>query len=409
MKYLTLILSVTFLLLGKLNAQNSELQFNSNINIQSNGLNSNILNTFLYGGFINQELKDKWINASKVNNIINGEITNEINYNIKFIKSDLTFLISDKNHININLRQDMLKLILNGNSTYQEQLLEFDNSNLRATRYQQFKIGYNFYLRKNKIKFGASYLRGNHNISLLINKGTLYTDLNGQNIDLNYDILAFSTDTSSYNIFNNNGHGMAIDFATKISVGKSLINLYVKDLGFIKWNNNSINSFVDSSYNYSGIFIEDLYNFNDSLINFEDNFNYAINQNQYKSYIAADLGINFEKNFKHKKIKKIITGINAKWHPLFDNNKLSFAKIKQGIIESNYKPQVYIITEIPRNNFDIISKIYYGGYVEDINLDVALKIERKISLILGTQSINQIISKNNRRFFSLYLRIIKKF
>ena len=409
MKYLTLILSVTFLLLGKLNAQNSELQFNSNINIQSNGLNSNILNTFLYGGFINQELKDKWINASKVNNIINGEITNEINYNIKFIKSDLTFLISDKNHININLRQDMLKLILNGNSTYQEQLLEFDNSNLRATRYQQFKIGYNFYLRKNKIKFGASYLRGNHNISLLINKGTLYTDLNGQNIDLNYDIQAFSTDTSSYNIFNNNGHGMAIDFATKISVGKSLINLYVKDLGFIKWNNNSINSFVDSSYNYSGIFIEDLYNFNDSLINFEDNFNYAINQNQYKSYIAADLGINFEKNFKHKKIKKIITGINAKWHPLFDNNKLSFAKIKQGIIESNYKPQVYIITEIPRNNFDIISKIYYGGYVEDINLDVALKIERKISLILGTQSINQIISKNNRRFFSLYLRIIKKF
>ena len=409
MKYLTLILSVTFLLLGKLNAQNSELQFNSNINIQSNGLNSNILNTFLYGGFINQELKDKWINASKVNNIINGEITNEINYNIKFIKSDLTFLISDKNHININLRQDMLKLILNGNSTYQEQLLEFDNSNLRATRYQQFKIGYNFYLRKNKIKFGASYLRGNHNISLLINKGTLYTDLNGQNIDLNYDIQAFSTDTSSYNLFNNNGHGIAIDFATKISIGKSLINLYVKDLGFIKWNNNSINSFVDSSYNYSGIFIEDLYNFNDSLINFEDNFNYAINQNQYKSYIAADLGINFEKNFKHKKIKKIITGINVKWHPLFDNNKLSFAKIKQGIIESNYKPQVYIITEIPRNNFDIISKIYYGGYVDDINLDVALKIERKISLILGTQSINQIISKNNRRFFSLYLRIIKKF
>ena len=409
MKYLTLILSVTFLLLGKLNAQNSELQFNSNINIQSNGLNSNILNTFLYGGFINQELKDKWINASKVNNIINGEITNEINYNIKFIKSDLTFLISDKNHININLRQDMLKLILNGNSTYQEQLLEFDNSNLRATRYQQFKIGYNFYLRKNKIKFGASYLRGNHNISLLINKGTLYTDLNGQNIDLNYDIQAFSTDTSSYNIFNNNGHGIAIDFATKISIGKSLINLYVKDLGFIKWNKNSINSFVDSSYNYSGIFIEDLYNFNDSLINFEDNFNYAINQNQYKSYIAADLGINFEKNFKLKKIKKIIAGINAKWHPLFDNNKLNFAKIKQGIIESNYKPQVFIITEIPRKNFDIISKIYYGGYVEDINLDVALKIERKISLILGTQSINQMISKNNKRFFSLYLRIIKKF
>ena len=409
MNYLSLILSVTFLLLGKLNAQNSELQFNSNINIQSNGLNSNILNTFLYGGFINQELKDKWINASKVNNIINGEITNEINYNIKFIKSDLTFLISDKNHININLRQDMLKLILNGNSTYQEQLLEFDNSSLRATRYQQFKIRYNFHIRKNKIKFGASYLRGNHNISLLINKGTLYTDLNGQNIDLNYDILAFSTDTSSYNIFNNNGHGMAIDFTTKISIGKSIINLYVKDLGFIKWNNNSINSFVDSSYNYSGIFIEDLYNFNDSLINIKDNFNYLINQNQYKSYIAADLGINFEKNFKLKKIKKIIAGINAKWHPLFDNNKLSFAKIKQGIIESNYKPQVYIITEIPRNNFDIISKIYNGGYVDDINLDVALKIERKISLILGTQSINQMISKNNKRFFSLYLRIIKKF
>ena len=104
MKYLSFILLVTFLFLAELNAQNSQLQFNSNINIQSNGLNSNILNTFLFGGFINQELKDKWINSSNINNIVNGEIKNEINYNIKFIKSDLTLSILDRNHININLR-----------------------------------------------------------------------------------------------------------------------------------------------------------------------------------------------------------------------------------------------------------------------------------------------------------------
>tara|TARA_B110000240_G_C13509219_1_gene458176 strand:- start:289 stop:1518 length:1230 start_codon:yes stop_codon:yes gene_type:complete len=408
MKYLSFILLVTFLFLAELNAQNSQLQFNSNINIQSNGLNSNILNTFLFGGFINQELKDKWINSSNINNIVNGEIKNEINYNIKFIKSDLTLSILDRNHININLRQDMLKLILNGNSQYQEQLLEFDNSSLRATRYQQFKIAYTVFLKKNEINFGASYLRGNHNISLLINKGTLYTDLNGQNIDLNYDIQGFSTDTSTYNIFNNNGHGIAIDIAIKFNINKSKINLYIKDLGFIKWNNSSINTLLDSSYIYSGIFIEDLYNFNDSLINIEDNLNYEINQNQYKSYIAADLGINFEKNLKLKNVKRIIFGINARWHPLFNTNKLKFNKIRQGIIESNYKPKVFIITEMPRKNFDIISKIHIGGYSDDINLDLALKFERKVSLILGTQSINQMIFKNDRRFFSLYLKILKR-
>ena len=42
--------------------QNS-IYLNSYISIESNNLNTNFLNSMLYGGFITNEMKDNWINS----------------------------------------------------------------------------------------------------------------------------------------------------------------------------------------------------------------------------------------------------------------------------------------------------------------------------------------------------------
>ena len=51
------------------------------------------------------------------------------------------------------------------------------------------------------IKIGLSYLKGNHNINLNINQGSLYTALYGEYLDINYDINGYITDTSNINLF----------------------------------------------------------------------------------------------------------------------------------------------------------------------------------------------------------------
>ena len=387
----------------------SQISFDSEINIESNTLDNNILNKFLFGGTINQELKNIWLSQFKKNNIVNLELNNGINFTKNLSSGDLLFSIYDKNHINLNINKDLLKLILNGNYEYQEELLSFNSSNLRVTRFQQYKIGYNLRYKKNQISLAISYLQGNHNINIVVNEGSLFTYTNGESLDLNYNINSFITDTSSYNFLNSNGNGLAIDFSSTINFNRSKINFYVDNLGYIKWNRKSINNSIDSTFNFNGITINNFNNLYDSILDYNDSYSINItDQNiKYKTYITADIGINFQQKVTLYNIKKIMFGINSKWQPLLDNKKLSFKKIRQGIIESNYKPKIYISTEIPYKNFSLLCNLNNGGYTKKTNLDLGIEINRKFTYIIGSKSINQILKTNAKQYFSLYLSIIK--
>ena len=389
----------------------SQISFDSEINIESNTLDNNILNKFLFGGTINQELKNIWLSQFRKNNVVNLELNNGINFTKNLSSGDLLFSIYDKNHINLNINKDLLKLILNGNYEYQEELLSFNSSNLRVTRFQQYKIGYNLRFKKNQINLAISYLQGNHNINIVVNEGSLFTYTNGESLDLNYNINSFITDTSSYNFLNSNGNGLAIDFSSTINFNRSKINFYVDNLGYIKWNRKSINNSIDSTFNFNGITINNFNNLYDSILDYNDNYSLNIrDQNiNYKTYISADIGINFQQKVTLYNIKKIMFGINSKWQPLLDNKKLSFKKIRQGIIESNYKPKIYISTEIPYKNFSLLCNLNNGGYTKKTNLDLGIKINRKFTYIIGSKSINQILKTNAKQYFSLYLNIIKDF
>ena len=387
----------------------SQISFDSEINIESNTLDNNILNKFLFGGTINQELKNIWLSQFRKNNIVNLELNNGINFTKNLSSGNLLFSIYDKNHINLNINKDLLKLILNGNYEYQEELLSFNSSNLRVTRFQQYKIGYNLRFKKNQISLAISYLQGNHNINIVVNEGSLFTYTNGESLDLNYNINSFITDTSSYNFLNSNGNGLAIDFSSTINFNRSKINFYVDNLGYIKWNRKSINNSIDSTFNFNGITINNFNNLYDSILDYNDSYNINItDQNiKYKTYITADIGINFQQKVTLYNIKKIMFGINSKWQPLLDNKKLSFKKIRQGIIESNYKPKIYISTEIPYKNFSLLCNLNNGGYTKKTNLDLGIEINRKFTYIIGSKSINQILKTNAKQYFSLYLNIIK--
>ena len=405
-----LIIFIIFFSIKNIFPQSNLISFDSKISIESNTLDNNILNTFLYGGTINQELKDHWIGLSRKNNTVNGELSNGISFSKNLQSGNLLFSIFDRNNLNININKDLLKLILNGNYNYQGELLEFNSSNLRITRYQQYKIGYNLKLKKNQIKLAVSYLQGNHNINIVINEGSLFTYPNGESLNINYDINSFITDTSSYKFFNSNGNGFAIDFSSNINFNKSEINIYMNNLGYIKWNNQSINNSIDSSYSFNGITINNFNNLYDSILDYNDNYSLNIRDKNinYKTYISADIGINIEQKVTFYNIKKIMLGINSKWQPLIDDKRLTFNKIKQGISESNYKPKVYISTQIPYKDFNILCNLNNGGYSKKTNLDLGIEVNKNFTYIIGSKSINQMLKNNNKQFFSLYLSIIKE-
>ena len=120
--------------------------------VESDDLNTNFLNTMLYGGFITDEMKDNWINQGDDNNRLNAELTNRFEYSYSTNQlNSYYFQFSDVNLINSSFNDDVLKLTFHGNYDYQEETLDFSNTVIRADRYQQYKFGYNhpIYIREN--------------------------------------------------------------------------------------------------------------------------------------------------------------------------------------------------------------------------------------------------------------------
>jgi len=345
------------------------------------------------------------------NNIINTEISNGLNYIYHFNKQSIGFSFADKNILNVSFTDDLLRLAFEGNFHHQGKTLDFSNTSIRASRFQQYKITYGKTINNLKINGGISYLLGNHHLSSIIKNGSLYTAPFGGYLDVDYSMNTFVTDTSNFSAFKNNGNGVAIDISTDFIIKESDIHLSLSNLGFIMWNTSTINLATDSTFDFQGVEIENIFNFNDSLLeanNIQDDI-IRNNKNSFKSYIPATLHLSVSGKKEYKYIKTYIAGIIAKWQPYMDNKSLSFDKIMQGFNESNFRPLYYIQSIFNAKKYDIIPNLSYGGYSNDTNIGLALSKGKKNKLILGTQHLEDIFNGEKSKAISLYFNIQLQF
>ena len=404
-----ILLFIPFILIGQ--EHKSEITWKSSIEFESSSLDKNFLNSLLFTGYITDSIKDHWLQSTEENNIINGEIRNQFMYSYKFKNHNIKLSVADINLINTHFTNDFLHLGFEGNFAHQDKTLNFSNTNLRANRFQQFKIIYGSFINNINLNIGCSYLLGNHHINYIINEGSLYTAPYGAYLDLEYDVNAFMTDTSNLTAFANNGEGVALDFSTNFNIMKHEIQFSLEDLGYIIWNPSSIALNIDSVFTFRGIEIEDIYNFNDSILdasNIIEDINNTKNTS-FKSYIPAIIQFSIAKKLNYKYLYNYKAGVIAKWQPYMDNTLLSFDKIKQGIEESNFKPLYYIHSIIKTKKYDLIPRISYGGYTNTTNIGLALSKGKKNKLIIGTNHLEDIFAGDNAQNLSLYINIKLQF
>ena len=342
---------------------------------------------------------------------MHAKISNGIKYTHNFKNKFIAFSASDINYLNANIRKDLIKLILKGNYDYQNETLNFSNSNIRADRYQQYKLTYGIKGNKISASAGIAYLVGNHHLSYIIKEGFLFTAPQGTYLDIAYDISAFITDTSDLSALAKNGNGLALDFSTTFSINNLKFNLSLEDLGFIMWNTSSAALSADSSFNFQGIEIDNIYNFNDSLIdanNVIDNITPS-NNKSFKSYIPATLHLSLTGKSNYKYLKNFCTGMIAKWQPYMDDKKLSFDKVHQGFIESNYMPLFYITSIIKNKKFDLLPSFSYGGFTKEENIGLAISKGHKNKLIVGTNHLEDLFKGEEAQALSLFINIKLQF
>ena len=407
MRNLIIILFFPICALSQTVDYNHGISWNTNFIIESNNLDKSFLETMLYGGYITAEMKENWINKNNNNNLINFEFSNSINRTYKFKKGHIGFSVADRNLLNAKITNDFLRLTLEGNNNYQDKTLDFSNTNIRAERFQQYKITYAKEIKNMQIKSGISFLNGNHHLSYIIRRGDLYTAPFGSSVNLDYNINAFMTDTSNFSLFTNNGNGIAFDIGLNFNFQNKNIDLSITDLGFIMWNTSSNTFFTDSSFNFQGIEIDNIFDFNDSILeanNLIDDIPQSKN-NSFKSYIPAILHLSVSGQTQNNYLKTYTIVVFARWQPYSDVNLL---EIENGIIESNYTPLYYIQSVFKTKYLNIFPKISYGGYTQDINFHLAASYGKTHQITLGSNHIEQFLKKENYNALSLYLILSTK-
>jgi hypothetical protein len=410
-KLLIILLTVPQILLAQTDVNKHSIEWNTNLLFESSSLDKSFLNTMLYGGHITDVTKTKWINAGGNNNVLYSEISNGLSYTLERNNNTFGFSFADRNILNASFTDDLLRLTFEGNFHYQDKTLDFGGTSIRADRFQQYTFTYGTNIKKVKVSTSLSYLAGNHHLSYIIEKGSLYTAPFGTSLDIAYDMSAFATDTASLNPFENNGNGLSLGLSTEFQFKENTIHLSFSDLGYIKWNPTSITLAADSNFAFSGIEIEDFYSFNDSLIDVDDSTDDfpSSKKGKFKSYIPATFHFKVSGSTDNKYLKSYTLGIQAKWQPYLDNKPLSFSKIGQGFNESNFKTLYYMQSVFNAKYCDVIPTLSYGGYSSDTNLGLALSKGKKHNFTIGTHHLEDVLKNSSAKAVSVYFNIKLQF
>jgi len=354
----------------------------------SNCISNEFVNKFYKGGYISNELKDGIRNNLKNKNRFGADINYSIYGSFKldslFPKKELTMFVALKNreHFDTRFSKDFYNLAFYGNSPFAGKTLSLNDFNINLIRYQQLQLG----IFSSKLDsaarwgIGVSFLKGEQYLSMYAKKAELFTSDDGQYIDFDSDIYAAISDTNNSGLGAFNGFGASADiyfeapFQTKF--GKSKIKASVSDVGFIKFNKETITVHQDSLFHYAGIYINNIYDLQDSafsILNQDIIINGIVQMKKQKGFatLPATLNVSFETRFN--KYFRLHEGVRY-------------------VYNANYSLLVYLRGDFYiKPNIMLSTVAAYGGYGK-FNYGLNMHAQfGKLSVIAGTNNIEGLI------------------
>ena len=125
MRILLIICCTPLFLSAQTDEINHSIEWNTDLLFESGSLDKSFLNTMLYGGYISEIKKTRWINSGEENNVLYSEINNRLSYTFKKNNYSFGISLSDRNILNTSFSDDLLRLVFEGNFNYQNKTLDF--------------------------------------------------------------------------------------------------------------------------------------------------------------------------------------------------------------------------------------------------------------------------------------------
>ena len=347
---------------------------------------------FIKGGTISNE--DKIAASSKLDekNVIGAEQNMSLqvfDFTFQpFKEKEWGFLIQAGASLSVSSRfnKSLFDLVFFGNRDYAGQTLSL--SEFELTQYTYQKLGAGIFSKKDLSYIVVSLVKGQEFQEFNLSQGDFYTDPGGALISFDYNASVTKSDTAKkgFNAFN--GIGVCTDMVFNFKIGRDTIlpaitnfQLRLEDMGFIKWNSNTLNYEKDSNIVYSGFEVNNFFDPGESFLSGETDINDTVQirykQSSYNTLLPATFTFG-----------NVVDPFRGKWiKPLFGFRYKLFA---------NYSPMGYlgVNARFHKYMFGNLTAVYggYGGF--RTGFQFTYQKAKHLHITAGSSNVVGWVSKN---------------
>lgn len=373
----------------------------------SNAINSEMMRFVLGGRYIDNDMKDRSLKRMGAQNRLGVDLGIELGF---FHKPDSGFgknwsygiTVGQKIFFGGEFSKDAYKLGLYGNAPFAGSTLDFSGLNSRYLNYQFITVGFVKEFEGTKwqkaLGFGISGINANQFFDVYVPTGSLYTEVNGHEVNLNGTYRLRQNDPSKNNFFHPNGFGLAGTIEFRMTDGiRHTLGIRAANIGFLRFNNFSSSRGMENiALSFNGLQVNNVFDLNAHF------FNNAIDS-------LSSILVGAEKK-------------GARFLPMPADFELSYtyAAIPQKLFVSATADYKYFpgyfprfsarVMGVPDEMVSIAGTLSYGGW-GGINggVDLGFHFPQGWHVTLGTRSIQGVVAERTTSGLSAQFGITKRF
>lgn len=187
-----------------------------------------------------------------------------------FGKAGLRFIAAAGDHdvMGVRYTDDLFRLTFFGNAAYEGRTAELGGSSLLHVRYQTIGMGVEW--RKSGSYLMLEAVNGQHLTAADVDKGDLFTAIDGRYLRLDLDGRYARTPLGPDNGLRSNGAGAAlsarVNMPVHLPIGEGMLSVEAKDVGLVAWHPNALRVDRDTVILYQGIRVNDVLDLDQALV-----------------------------------------------------------------------------------------------------------------------------------------------